>query len=402
VIVIEGENVKMSLCTGGKSDDCDIKLMNGAKDIINCEVEEKSTNVVCEDETMKGLITGDNSAAEVCKVNINNITSEMEGKVELEVKFVDNEINFKLHKKFDDIKVTLGDDDKKGIKESESTTVQCIVNNGYPAPKVKFMLMKDNVTVVNGSESRFNVNTDDSITFTSLFTPSRTDQGLFVCCHAEQIDVNMNNRNLYKDEKMIRLDVSFAPKRVGEIIVNNKTASMIVESNPPPSVKWTINCEDDKCPLDVNMTEIDTVQNTEFATAKTTLTKDGNYNLTLSITSTKSWVNKAYVNVTITNSVDSIHEEKIQINNNTEAVTTVTVTTVTEKPANETSSNSTTISSESTNNTEEKSGNPGLTAFIVILVIAIVIGGIFYYRRWKSKQNERIPLTNGPSMSSLQ
>ena len=70
---------------------------------------------------------------------------------------------------------------------------------------------------------------------------------------------------------MIRLDVSFAPKRVGEIIVNNKTASMIVESNPPPSVKWTINCEDDKCPLVVNMTEIDTVQNTEFATAKTTL-----------------------------------------------------------------------------------------------------------------------------------
>ena len=113
-------------------------------------------------------------------------------------------------------------------------------------------------------------------------------------------------------------------------------------------------------------------------------------------------MNKAYVNVTITNSVDSIHETKIQINNNTEAVTTVTVTTVTEKPANETSSNSTTISSGSTDNAEEKSGNPGLTAFIVILVIAIVIGGIFYYRRWKSKQNERIPLTNGPSMSSLQ
>ena len=152
---------------------------------------------------MKDLITGDNSAAEVCKVNINNITSEMEGKVELEVKFVDNEINFKLHKKFDDIKVTLGDDDKNVIKESENSTVQCIVNNGYPTPKVKFMLMKDNVTVVEGSESRFNnISTDDSNTFTSSFTPSKADQGLFVCCHAEQIDVNMNDRSLYKDEKV--------------------------------------------------------------------------------------------------------------------------------------------------------------------------------------------------------
>ena len=43
MIVKEGENVTMSLCTGGKSDDCDIKLTKGAKDIINCEVEEKST-----------------------------------------------------------------------------------------------------------------------------------------------------------------------------------------------------------------------------------------------------------------------------------------------------------------------------------------------------------------------
>ena len=151
---------------------------------------------------MKDLLTGDNSAAEVCKVNINNITSEMGGKVELKVKFSDNEINLKLHQKFDDIKVTLGDDDKKVIKESENSTIQCIVKGGYPTPKVKFMLMKDNVTVVEGSESRFNnISTDDSITFTSSFTPSRADQGHFVCCHAEQIDDKMS-RILYKNEKV--------------------------------------------------------------------------------------------------------------------------------------------------------------------------------------------------------
>ena len=39
VIVKEGQNVTLSLCTGGKSDDCDIDL----NDQPICEVEENST-----------------------------------------------------------------------------------------------------------------------------------------------------------------------------------------------------------------------------------------------------------------------------------------------------------------------------------------------------------------------
>ena len=73
----------------------------------------------------------------------------------------------------------------------------------------------------------------------------------------------------------------------------------------------------------------------------------------------------------------------------------------TDKPENEINSNNTTDSG-STENGGSTEGKPGITALVVIVVIIVAIGGIFYYRRWKSRQNERIPLTNGPSMSSLQ
>ena len=149
---------------------------------------------------------GDNSAeSEYCKVNITKVNKDVEGKVELQVFSSKNEFNLKLHKKFDDIEVTLGDDNQKLLKESENTTIHCIVKGGFPTPKLTFMLMENNDTVVNNSESRFvNITTtptDDSITLSSSFTPSKTDQGLYVCCHAEQSDEKMD-RSLYKENKV--------------------------------------------------------------------------------------------------------------------------------------------------------------------------------------------------------
>ena len=108
--------------------------------------------------------------------------------------------------------------------------------------------------------------------------------------------------------------------------------------------------------------------------------------------------------INITNSVGSISEDKIQMNKKTETTTTPSGNEGTDKPNNETNSNNTTDSGSTENggSTDGRVGNPGITALVVIVVIIVAIGGIFYYRRWKSRQNERIPLTNGPSMSSLQ
>jgi len=407
VIVKEGQNVTLSLCTGGKSDDCDIDL----NDQPICEVEENSTKIDCDDEKMKDVLSGENSA-EFCKVTIKNVTQEMEANFKLKVKFSQNEINLKLHKKFDDdIKVTLGDESEKVTKENIKSSVHCAVKGGFPTPKVIFMLMKDNNTVVNDSESRFdtitNSSKDDIITFTSSFTPSKDDQGLFVCCHAEQFD-NIINSSLYKKNEMMPLDVLFAPQKVSDVAVDYKTAAIMIESNPAPSsVNLKITCEDDKkCPLSLSLKEGQTDYST--ASANLTMRTDGDhknkYKIIFSITSTEPWVHTAMASINITNSVGSISEDKIQMNKKIETTTTPSGNEGTDKPDNETNSNNTTDSGSTENggSTEGRVGNPGITALVVIVVIIVAIGGIFYYRRWKSRQNERIPLTNGPSMSSLQ
>ena len=49
----------------------------------------------------------------------------------------------------------------------------------------------------------------------------------------------------------------------------------------------------------------------------------------------------------------------------------------------------------------EKKNMVGVAVMVVLLLLAIVTGGVLYYRR-RHNQIEREPLTNGPSMSSLQ
>ena len=85
--------------------------------------------------------------------------------------------------------------------------------------------------------------------------------------------------------------------------------------------------------------------------------KDGDsknqYKLTLLITSTESWVDKANVSVTITNSEGSI-EERIQLNKNTEE----TETTSTVKPEiTETGTNSSNTTAESGSTDNGNGGN---------------------------------------------
>ena len=49
----------------------------------------------------------------------------------------------------------------------------------------------------------------------------------------------------------------------------------------------------------------------------------------------------------------------------------------------------------------EKKNMVGVAVMVVFLLLAIVTGGVLYYRK-RHNQIEREPLTNGPSMSSLQ
>ena len=48
----------------------------------------------------------------------------------------------------------------------------------------------------------------------------------------------------------------------------------------------------------------------------------------------------------------------------------------------------------------EKKNLVGVAVMVVLLVLALVTGGILFYRR-RLAQEEREPLTNGPSMSTL-
>ena len=57
-------------------------------------------------------------------------------------------------------------------------------------------------------------------------------------------------------------------------------------------------------------------------------------------------------------------------------------------------------STKEDNDEKDEGGNAGLTAVIVILVIVGVLGGVWYYKKRKSSQVERQPLSS-QSMSSL-
>ena len=153
---------------------------------------------------MKNFFNGNNSAKN-CQVTIKNVTQEFEGNIKLRVKFSQNEINFKFHKRFTDMKVTLGSEKSERVIENKKSTVLCSVKDGIPIPKLKLMLMKDNHTAIANTELRFhNVTTtflNGTVIFESSFTPVREDQGLFIGCRAEQFD-DLGNSSLYKENKV--------------------------------------------------------------------------------------------------------------------------------------------------------------------------------------------------------
>ena len=111
----------------------------------------------------------------------------------------DKKFKLNLGKNFSDISIIPPTE----VIETQSVNVTCKVTGGVPTPKVTFMLMDSDNKTVNGSEERFSkepVNQpesgEDVLVVTKTFTPEREDNGLRLCCRAEQPQLFNNNNKV--------------------------------------------------------------------------------------------------------------------------------------------------------------------------------------------------------------
>jgi len=331
----------------------------------------------CHDSSKESLLTGD-ITEDKCTFSILNMTDEFIGNIELEVDFCEKSSELSLFKETNITEVIIPSEN--GVIANEPVEVECHVVKGSYITEVSFMLMEGEEIVKNFTEEVKARNEDDHDIYTASVTLQKDDQGKMLCCQALQKN---GDSVIGKTTKMSEaLNIWF----LDDLTISNDAGNftVIVYSNPEP--KLTVNCEN----------EVETCKNLTLSdfTFEKVPDNDFKYESHHQIFETEQeWMKTVSLQFEVTN-------DKNQTKSDVKPLIEIKDEEATGDDLDNPEENNKTDEEQVEGEGEDEGGNAGLTAVIVILVILGVLGGVWYYRKRKSSQVERLPLS-GQSMSSL-
>jgi len=375
-IVKLGDTLTLTMGIPTDEDDSECVADFNDKKLCKLSKDESATTLSCKgkEDLFTGEITEDK-----CIFTIRNMTEDFIGKIELEIGFCEKSSDLSLFKETTITEVIVPGED--GVTENEQVEVECHVMKGSFETEVSFMLMSGDE---EDHERTFNMTARADNDMTDVYKATvafkREDQGKKLCCQALQKNGDQEIGNVTKMSNT-GLNIWF----LDEPRISNDAGHLkvTVESNPEPKLNAVCEQEVDACKtLNISGLVFEKVSDSD---------NEFKYESHRQLFDTKQeWMNNASLRINVTN-------DKVQAKSE---VTSLIGAKDEETTADNDLDNPDENSTKEDNDEKDEGGNAGLTAVIVILVIVGVLGGVWYYKKRKSSQVERQPLSS-QSMSSL-